>query len=237
MSLEQIMRHSIWPYLEEHLDFLRKQRKLVPLKDRTTRIGINISLILTSACCVEGIIEQELKELLRHRLSVMGKIDVEKFYERRIHNSFISNIEDYLNSRIERTTGVDSFGAFLELLSYKRTPAKFSDYPNWEGVRILFNFRNVLAHAREVTAKRTNAWWVEGDWKDDFSGGYKLAEDYLLKKKLISSRFIGRGSIAHLFTNKVADHFHSLSKNFARYISKAIDQEKRLFNMSNIKGI
>lgn len=237
MAIIKIMWHPIWPYLEEHVSFLRNQRKLLPLKDRTTRIGINISLILMSAFCVEGKIEYELKELIKHRLSVMRKIGVDKFYERRIFNTFMNNIEDYLNSRIERTTGVDNFGSFLELLSHKRTPAKFSDYPNWEGMRVLFNFRNVLAHARETSARRTSAWWFEGDWRDEFSGGYKLAEDYLLKKMQINGRFIEKGSVEHLFTNKVADHFLSLSKSFTKYISKLIAQEKRLFNHSNIKEI
>lgn len=237
MARIETVQDHIWPYFEEHVVFLTRQRKLLSRRDRTTRIGINASLILTSACCVEGRIEQELKQLIRHRCSIIGKIDVAGFYERRILNSFLGNIEDYLNSRVERTTGVDNFGAFVELLSYKRTPNRFSDYPNWEGVRVLFNFRNVLAHAREASARRTNAWWVQGDWEDDFGGGYKLTEDYLLKKKLINGRFIEKGTVHHLFTNKVADHFLSLSKSFASYVSKIIGREKRLFNIFSIKGI
>ena len=237
MAYIEIIWHSVWPYLEEHMIFLQKERKRVPLKNKPTRIGINISLILTSACCIEGRVEQELKELIRHRNSVIRGVDVEKLYERRILNSVMHNLEDYLNSRVERTTGIENFGSFLELLSYKRTPAKFSDYPNWEAIRVLFNFRNVLAHGRECSGKRTKAWWVEGDWKDDFAGGYKLTEDYLFKKKLIKNRFISKGSIEHLFTNRVADHFVAQSKGFCRHISRIIGQEKKRFNISNIKGI
>lgn len=237
MTQIHIIQHPIWQYLEEHIIFLKTQRKLVAIRNRSTRIGINISLILTSACCLGGRIEQELKDLIRHRGSVIGNIVVDKFYQRRILNTLMLNLEDYLNSRVERTTGADNFGAFLELLSYKRTPDKFVEYPNWEGIRVLFNFRNVLAHGREGTVKRTKAWWSEGDWKDDFAGGYKLAEDYLKKKKLVHGRFIEKGSVEHLFTNRVADHFVAESKKFAKYISKIFKQEKTLFNIYNIKGI
>lgn len=237
MAIIQTMSHTVYPYLEEHMAFLQAQRKQVPIKSRPTRIGINISLILTSACVVEGRVEQELKELIRHRNSVIRGLDAEKLYERRILNSVMSNLEDYLNSRVERTTGIENFGSFLELLSYKRTPATFSDYPNWEGIRVLFNFRNVLAHGRECSGRRTKAWWVEGDWKDEFAGGYKLTEDYLFKKKLIKGRFISKGSVEHLFTNTVADHFVVQSKRFCRHISRIIRQEQKRFNSFNIKGI
>jgi len=237
MTLIQTIRHPIWPYLEEHVIFLKSQRKRVPLKNRSTRIGINISLIFMSACCIESRVERELKELIRHRRRVIGGVEVEKFYQRRILNTFMNNMEDYLDSRVERTTGIDNLGAILELLSYKRTPVKFSDYSNWEGIRVLFNFRNVLAHGRESSAKRTQAWWVEGDWKDDFTGGYKLTEDYLFKKKLIKGRFFEKGTIEHLFTNRVTDHFVIQSMIFSRYISRIIGQEKKLFTSSNIKGL
>jgi hypothetical protein len=235
VTLIQTIWHPVHPYLEAHLSFLQAQRKQGPLPNRTTRIGINISLIVTSACFVEGRVEHELKELIRHRNNVIRGVDVDRFYERRMLNSVMGNIEDYLNARVERTTGIENFGSFLELLSYKRTPAKFSDYSNWEGIRVLFNFRNVLTHGRQCSARRTKAWWVEGDWKDEFAGGYKLAEDYLVKKKLIKGRFIAKGSIEHLFTNKVADHFVTQSKRFCRHISKIVGQEQKRFNYSNIK--
>ena len=237
MAVVQTMWCPVWPYLESHMTFLQKQRKQVPRKDRSTRIGINIALILTSACFVEGKVEQELKELIIHRNSVIRGVDVKGLYERRILNSVMGNLEDYLMSRVKRTTGIENFGSFLELLSYKRTPEKFSDFPNWEAIRVLFNFRNVLAHGRECSGRRTKAWWTEGDWKDEFAGGYKLTEDYLYKNNLIRIRFISSESIEHLFTNKVADHFVVQSKSFCRHISRIVGLEKKRFNISNLRGI
>ena len=237
MSLIQILWDPVWPYLEKHMIFIQTQRKQIQRKDKPTRIGINISLILTSACYIEGRVEQELKELIEHRNRVIRGVDVERLYERRILNSVMGNLKDYLNSRVKRTTGIENYGSFLELLSYKRTPTKFSDYSNWEAIRVLFNFRNILAHGRECSGRRTKAWWTEGDWKDEFAGGYKLTEDYLFKRKLIIGRFIKSGSIEHLFTNRVADHFVVQSKGFCRHISRIIGEEKKQFNNSNLKGI
>ena len=95
----------------------------------------------------------------------------------------------------------------------------------------------VFAHGRECSGRRTKAWWTEGDWKDEFAGGYKLAEDYLYKKKLIRTRFVNAESIEHLITNKVADHFVAQSKGFCWHISRIIEQEKKRFNISNLRGI
>ncbi len=237
MATVQIINQPIWPLLFEHIEFLRTQRKTLSRSEKRSRMGINLSIILTTACVIEGKLESDLKTLIEHRKHVLREIEAKDFYHRRIYNTFINNVEDHLTNQVERVTGIDNFESFFDLLSYKRMPSKYNEYPNWEGVKVLFNFRNVLAHGREVTAQRISAWWLEVDWKDDFSGGYKITENYLLKKKLITKRFIEEDSIDHFFTNKIADHFYSISKGFLRYHSKIVAQEKRKFTFANIEGI
>lgn len=232
------LEHSVWPYLLNHIEFLKLQRNKLRRDDKENRIGINFSIILATACLVEGKIEYDLKTLVKHRRKILfNNVNIKNFYTRRIYASFISNMEDYLINMIAKNTGVENWEDIIKLLSYKRTPSKLSDYTNWEGIIKLFNFRNVLAHGREVSAQRVSAWYTNMNWKDEFVGGYKSTEDYLFKKKLVKKRFIKKGSIEHLFTNKVADHFYSISKEFMKYFSKIINQEKKKFTFSNITGI
>ncbi len=227
---------TIWPYLREHIDFLISRRKRLKRSDKKVRIGINLSIILMAACYIEGKLESDIKELVKHRRGVLREINVKKFYHRRIYNTFLNNIEKLLTARIERTTGIENFQTVYGLLSYRNTPLKFQAYPNWEGIKVLFNLRNVLAHGREVTAERISGFWLDVDWKDEFMGGYKIAEAYLYKKKLTTIKFIKKGSIDHLFTNKIADHFYSISKNFLKYHSKIIDQEKKKFDIMDMEA-
>jgi len=60
-------------------------------------------------------------------------------------------------------------------------------------------------------------------------GGYKKAEEYLLKNKIINVKFADcRNDI--YFTNKVANHFWKLSHKFIDAIIKSLDADlKKLF--------
>ncbi len=194
-------------------------------------MGINLSMILTMACCVEGKIENDLRELIQHRRAVLGEIEVKDFYQRRIYNTFLNNIQDYLNAHVARITGTDNLEAIIGLLSHKRPAPKLSHYPNWEGIRTLFKLRNVLAHGREASARQLYAWWIDGGFQDQSKGGYHEAEQYLLKKGLLKKRFIETGSVDHLFTNKVTDHFCGIAKGFIRFHSKIIKEEKKRFSI------
>jgi len=237
MAIQEIIINTIWQYQLKHMDYLLCNRKLLSKGNSNERVGVNISLIINTACYIEGKLEYEIKELLAHRNTVLNSLDIKDFYKRRTHAMFINKLKEDLDNRIERITGVDGFDSIIELLSYMRTPSKLRSFKNWEGITVLFQLRNVLAHGRQVTAQRTSAWWTNGCWEDDFCGGYKKAEDYLLKKKLITSKFIDRKNIDHIFTNKISDHFVAITKQFIRHLNRIISQEKKKFTINNIKGI
>ncbi len=182
MAIKEIIKNTIWEYQLKHIDYLLKSRNCLSKRNHDERIGINISLIINTACYIEGRLEHEIKELLANRNIVLNSIVIEDFYKRRTHAIFINKVTEDLDARIERITGVDGFDSIIELLSYMRTPSKLRSFKNWEGITVLFQLRNVLAHGRQVTAQRTKAWWTNDSWEDEFCGGYKKAEDYLLKK-------------------------------------------------------
>lgn len=237
--MTQVFKYSdiVFPFLAGHLEFLLEKRRGLKKKDLDYRIGINYSIILHAALLIEGVVEYNLKELLKHRMEILDSVIIPVFYRRRLYNTFIHNCEEHLKNTIEKTTGIEGFERLFLLFSYKRVPVKFSEFKYWEGIKVLFHFRNVLAHSREITAQKIFAWWNEYTEQDDFKGGYKLTEDYILKKKLTNQRFSKTLSHEHLFTNKVADHFSMITLKFLDFIEKIFEQEKKRFTIKNIKGI
>lgn len=237
MAIKEIHKHSVFPHIEKHIEFLYSSRMNLERKQKDEKIGINYSIILMCACLIEGKLESDLKELVQHRCNVFNDLQVKDFYKRRINGTVVNKLFDLTEDNISRTIGIANFESLFKLLSYKRTPEKYSDYANWEGITVLFNFRNVLAHGREISAKRILAWWTNDNWKDEFKGGYSASEKYLIKKKIIKKGVIENRSAEHLFTNKVSDHFYSISKSFLKYHLKIVKQEMKKFTIYNIKGI
>lgn len=232
MAVKLIIKQPIWEYQKDHIEFLYESRK--NLKSIKSRIGINISIILHSACCIEGYLENELKTLLEHRNSILNKNNFKQFSFRRIYNVFIHNIEKDFETRISRTTGLEKFDSLIEILSYKKKPDKLTDFKYFECIKVLFQLRNVLAHGREVSAQRVSGYWTNGSWEDEFLGGYRQAERYLIKIKLINKKFIECQRIDHIFTNKVADHFYSICKKFLKHCLNIFEIEKNETSVENI---
>ena len=233
MSTIKYIRQPIWAELIKHVKFLRRQRKHA--KNNKKRLSINWSIIISLACYIEGKVEYDLKGLISHRIGILGKIKIKDFYQRRSHNIFIHRIEDYLMSQTGRNTGVDNLDSIIYLLSWKNVPRKLTKFHNWEGVSILFQFRNVLAHGREISASKIIAPWLEKGFRDDFKGGYKKTEDYLCKKGITNRRVIKNNSTNHFFTNKVADHFYSITNKFVKYYTEIIKEEKNKFDILDIR--
>jgi hypothetical protein len=237
MATIEFHNHSVFPYVEKHIDFLYASRKGLERKQRDEKVGINYSIILFSALLIEGQLESDLKNLVKHRKKIFNEIIIDDFYKRRIKNTVLQKMLYLIEDNISRNTGIDNYEGIFKLLSYKRTPAKYSDFRNLEGVKVLFHIRNVLAHGREISAKRIKARWTDNNWQNEFKGGYKITETYLIKKKLIKKGVIENRSAEQLFTNRVADHFYSISKGFLKFHSTITKQEIKYFTIYNIKGI
>ncbi len=232
MSIVTILRQPIWQYQRDHIAHLYEARK--NLKIKSTRIGINASIVLHIACCIEGYLENELKSLLGHRYGIMNSSEFKQFPLRRIYHAFINNIKEDFETRISRTTGLERFDSLIDILSFRTKPERLADFKYFEGIRVLFHLRNVLAHGREVTAQTVSGYWTDGSCEERFSGGYRRAESYLIKTKLIKTKFTECHDIEWLFTNKVTDHFHLISKQFLQHCSSIFEIEK---NETSLAGI
>ena len=216
---------SLVPYLKTHIELLLEQRRRLGQGQRRSRVGINYSLVIATACLVEGVLEASLKELVSDRHRVLNQIQEADFHKRRIKNCFAENIDDYLRRKIERTTGIDKYAPILKLLSHQRRPPQLKNFKNWEGLKVLFNLRNALAHGREISGSKVRAFYLGDDWIDEFVGSYRVVEDYAIKKKLIKSKFLDKGTLEHILTNAVTDHCRSVAKEFLRYIRPIFRKE------------
>lgn len=218
-----IYTETIWPSIHAALLHLQQERKGLP---KDVLAGINFSIILGSACYLEGVLETGLKALLTYR-----KYSSEKktgcLQERRAFNVFYNSVMEDLERRICNATGTDGYDPLFELLIGARLSALPKVAPLWEGITVLFQMRNVLGHGRAVTAQRVRAHWIEKGEDERFSGGYRRAEDYLRKRKLLDKRFTEAHSEYLFLSDKIADHFWDLAREAPKAITKSLDGPER----------
>jgi hypothetical protein len=219
---------STYPCFNDLVHFLQQSRGNEVGTD--LRMAINHAIIFYSACYVEGAMEQILKVLLRRRSDIFNKIKMPELETRRTTNTLFRALEEDLEIRISRSTGIDSYLSLIELLTETSHPLlnkpsskKPAVSKLLEGIKILFQFRNMLAHGREIRASRVSAWWINEPWQDHFSGGYGQAEQYLIKAKLLDHHFMESDNVALFFTDDIADHFWSLACSFLKAIATSLE--------------
>ncbi len=125
-----------------------------------------------------------------------------------------------LRQRVSKTTGSDGYDEIFALVVGKKANEILGNPALWENIRMLFFFRNVIAHGRAVGYKLYFPPGVGGIWDEEFSGGYKKVEDFLLRKELIQSRHIEEASNWHYFSDDVANFFWSAASTFVAELNK-----------------
>jgi hypothetical protein len=172
------------------------------------RSGINLSIILASACFIEGNFER----ILLKKINEVGKVD-QPLQDRLLED---------LRLRVAKTTGSDGYNEIFALVVGQKASELIGDQDLWENIKTLFFFRNVIAHGRAVGYKFFFLPGIGGFWEEEFSGGYKKVEDFLLRKKLLESRHIEEGSNWHYFSDEVADFFWSAATSFVEKLNKLV---------------
>jgi len=208
--LIRIITEAIWPCIEASVNYFVASR--TDAMAHTVRAGTNFSIILGSACYLEGTLETLLHALLEYRGSVYGKVDIPDFETRRSMNIFYSRLEDDLSARIARSLGAEGYDDMFELLIGTPLHALHDVKPLWEPMTVLFNFRNVLGHGRQVRARQFSGGAVPGGFREEFSGSYRRVEDYLRKVGLLKGHFPDGASEYVFLTNDIADHFWGMAK-------------------------
>ena len=187
--------HTNWTSLPTTIKWLQKQRKSFKTPNRIGNWlqrsrGVNATIIMLSASCLEGFFVECLE-------SFVGP------WEMYPNNTFQNRLTKDLGKRIS----VATFAQFPDL--FKITlgqPLSESIEDLNEGIRVLIDFRNIVAHARSTTYQSFDPPYSENE-DYEVEKQSRTIHSYLKKKKLITGT-------ENLFTNEVADHFASLVKPY-----------------------
>ena len=202
---------NLCSYYKNLIDFNQLQRN--EIKDNSTVASVNMNLILCTTCYLEGILEDRCKLLLGYYNSIHNCIDLQEFKIRKVSNLIHSEIANFFHTKISQTTGLDNFDNFFKIFLHKSFKQAEEFKPLLEGINTLFQLRNVIAHGRQVYAYEVDAYYTNGI-EEHFSGGYKKAEEYLIKKGYLTEKFIESENIEIFFSNEIADHFLVLANKF-----------------------
>ncbi len=213
MAKYLVYDEPIYSYYRDIIELNINSRKTITCNRLNSAINLNI--ILCSACFVEGFLEDRSKLLLGYYQAIYEEFDFKEFELRKAKNVFFNNVIKFLNQRISQSTGINNYNAMFELL----TDASFKNddaiSPLIEGINVLYQFRNVIAHGRQIHLYEVDAYFTDGQ-EEVYNGGYKKAETYLIKKGLISNKIKDVCSSQIYFTNEIADHFNTLAIDFTK---------------------
>ncbi len=191
MGIMRIIRNSTWDTIEAANNWLIRTRAGDPAISAQERAGINFSILLNSSCYVEGNLEWLFIQLLEAHAERFHSIEKPHFETRRSVNRFFKRLVKEVDERICRATGPDNYCVAFQLLVGERLSDCAHDPQSWEGIRVLFYLRNVIAHGRMATAKytMTTGTQEEPEWDAEFKGGYARVCEYLEKRGLASQKF------------------------------------------------
>ncbi len=213
------------PFLAHGIEHLQKTRAKAKSADAV--FGVNFCILVAASCFLEGSFECVLRGMAYHRKRQLGKLQPAATSERRDLNLYIKRLSKDISDRITETTGAAAYDSLFETLSGEPLSKLAAVAPLWEGITILFNYRNVLAHGREIWALREEGAKIPGGSRETFKGGYKKVEDYLIKRKLAKANFLQDGTSEQFLSNEVADHFWGLAKKVPAAISESFKGELR----------
>lgn len=224
MAIYNFYREPIFKYYKEQIDFLLRSRE--NLENINIKKSLNMNLILSSACFTEGVMEHLAKCLLGYYRLVYNEINIPEFELRKSMNKYFERIEADVYQRISQGTGVDNYDRLFELLLGKSFKKADAFKLILEPVQILFQLRNVIAHAKEVSAYEVSAYWNNNVFEENFYGGYKKAEKFLMKNGLLKKRYIETQNIEIFCEDSVADYFYEITQQFI--------EKLKIFSESNI---
>ncbi|MDF2544943.1 MAG: hypothetical protein K0S47_4661 [Herbinix sp.] len=232
MAIYKIYSEEIYPYYKKEIEFLLKARNAE--QDKELNIPINLNIILACACYTEGFLESSLKNIVKSYREVFNSIDIEEFSKRKPMNIFFNSIEKDLNTRISQCMGIEKYDSLIQLLLNDSFRKDERMKPLIEPLIVLFQLRNVISHGREVNATEYSSYKTNNLFEEYFYGGYKKAEEFLLKNKIIDKKFIESKDVSVFFSDQVADYFVTVTKDFTKILSLFISGRIEKIKSDNI---
>jgi hypothetical protein len=220
---------TVFQFYKTMIDYLVLQRKTIESDE--LRIAINMNIILDCSCYLEGVLENRAKEVLNYYADLYRNVNIPEFEIRKPINTFFYALKDDCEQRISKCTGVDKYNEIFKLLLVNDLKSEPLIEKNMESIRVLGQLRNVIAHGREINAHILVTNREEMTGEETFNGGYKNAEDLLLKKEIISERFIEREDVGELFSDNTADYFLNITNEFVKGLDNYINENKKVVDI------
>jgi hypothetical protein len=210
----------IWTMLPSTIEVLKAQRRKPDATDFTKKIffrqgqGINATIILMSATCIEGFIVECLKSFtMGYRFS-----DFKKF-EGRLNLDFLKRIDKA------------SFAEFPDLFKLTlgaKLQDLIADKDLVDAIQKLIDFRNGIGHGRSVI-------YVARDefvpLKDE--PNLEVEEQYQTVHKYLEAKGLVNGT-ENMFNDAVADYFSSLVKPYMIIVLSLLPSDPQSDNVKHL---
>jgi hypothetical protein len=212
MLLEQYS-HPIWPSLPVTIKLLKNNRNKLtsdgkPNAPYPARRGINATIILLSATCVEGFLVD----------SLMTFVSWFEFFK---NDDLKTRLYLDLSERISGATFKDLQDLFTLTLG-KTIKDLINDDQLIESIRSLIAFRNGIAHCRSfaysVYASDIND--IGSGMETEIKKQYRQVIEYIRQRDLIAKNNVNP------FMDEVADHFSDLIFPYMDAVVKILPQEQ-----------
>lgn len=221
--MKEITGRLLYTYEEfaKAIDILKKLRSTLREEDVSC---INAIIILLTACCIEG----KLEEIALSSLELSFLVNVDKnrkdsskyipLTKPHDYSELLHNLSDDLQKRIFLSTGIDKFDELIKLITNKAFKEDSIIKQVLESIKVLFHFRNGLAHGKRIATFSVKN--EDKNTEEITLGTYKIVEDFLIKKNLIKNKIINLKSFDILFSNDVANFFLSEAEIFINRLNQ-----------------
>lgn len=214
-------------FLKSTRDYLLSSRENV---SEEVRIGLNYNIIVDTAL----ILEAELEVIIHKIINQYEDLFIEYYQPDLIgiDKNLARNARELLGSSFTKLkaysskgTGMEHYTKTLKMLIPESdfTPLK----PYEEGIQVLYQFRNVIAHGRSIRFEE-RAYYSCPDYENetkkeiDFMGGYKMTQEYLIKKGLLNMPITESHDFKTLFSNEICEHLIEVESNYFETLEKCV---------------
>ncbi len=193
---------TVWLYYPSLIKWKMKQRDLLDKQERELISTINASLIIEMTTFWEGLVNEMQSEIFFDRL---GQKD--KFHE---------SLNTYFDEKLNKATWTTYISIF-DLLLGEKISSKM-DNENWKAINILFSFRNMLVHGREI---EINYFEENGQIMAESPFGFRKVFDFLKEKNLLDISFAPHLNSVDILNKNVVNFLY---ENLIKFIEDLFNQ-------------
>ena len=179
--------------------WLREQRNGCAYLKPTLLHGINATLIVQCGMFFDGLLASALTSAMPYPEDVnTADARLVAEYHDRVHREYTF----FKNTKL------------FKIVTGKTLSELMLNDGRWQSLKVLFDFRNGLAHGRLIEF-RVYFDKATDHYEPDFSGNYAVVEKYLLEKKLLNATVKATGRGWPFLESQIADHFCELMQPLA----------------------